>query len=324
MLHNHQNGTEGTPKLLLFIAEDRASNTLVCLPLLDGPNLCGLSNYCSSLYGPLVLQRAAGAEPALASAHEAWEAIAHELRNHPKRWPMLTLSPMDTGSAHFEDIQTALKGQKYQVDTYTCFGNWYLKLADRNFDRYRQGLPSALRKSIERGERRLTKQGISSIQIQCAPDEHLEAEIANFVSVYAKSWKSPEPNPDFIPNLARMAARQGWLRLGVLKLENQAAAAQLWFVKGDKANIFKLAYVEGYERFSVGSVLTHALMKHCIDQDKVNEVDYLTGDDDYKKDWMSNRRERRGIVAFDLRTGRGLWAATKHFVGRMRRVGGSS
>jgi CelD/BcsL family acetyltransferase involved in cellulose biosynthesis len=114
----------------------------------------------------------------------------------------------------------------------------------------------------------------------------------------------------------RTAAAQGWLRLGVLALDGQAIAAQLWLVHDGKASIYKLAYVEGFERYSAGSVLTHALMQHVIDVDQVQEVDYLTGDDGYKQDWMSHRRERRGIVAFDLRTLRGLALAARHVVGK--------
>ena len=43
-------------------------------------------------------------------------------------------------------------------------------------------------------------------------------------------------------------------------------------------------------------------MQHVIDTDHVEEVDYLTGDDAYKQDWMSHRRERIGLVAFNPRT----------------------
>jgi CelD/BcsL family acetyltransferase involved in cellulose biosynthesis len=47
-------------------------------------------------------------------------------------------------------------------------------------------------------------------------------------------------------------------------------------------------------------------MRHVIEQDRVEEVDFLIGDDEYKKIWMSDRRERWGIVAYNPRT---LWGA---------------
>jgi len=41
-------------------------------------------------------------------------------------------------------------------------------------------------------------------------------------------------------------------------------------------------------------VLTAALMQHALDVDRVQTVDYLIGDDAYKREWMSHRREPAG------------------------------
>jgi CelD/BcsL family acetyltransferase involved in cellulose biosynthesis len=57
------------------------------------------------------------------------------------------------------------------------------------------------------------------------------------------------------------------------------------------------------------------MMQHVIDVDRVREVDYLTGDDAYKRDWMSHSRERHGLVAYNLRTPRGLALAAIHLAG---------
>jgi hypothetical protein len=51
----------------------------------------------------------------------------------------------------------------------------------------------------------------------------------------------------------------------------------------------------------------------------VAEVDYLIGDDAYKQDWMSHRRERWGIVAYNPRTLFGLAGALKQMLGGCRR-----
>jgi len=36
-------------------------------------------------------------------------------------------------------------------------------------------------------------------------------------------------------------------------------------------------------------------MEYVIDIDKVDEVDFLTGNDAYKQDWMSERRQRYAL-----------------------------
>jgi hypothetical protein len=300
----------------LLLATQVGADAVVCLALLADQELTGLRNYYSSLFTPLVWATS-GTAAKTASGAEVWLAFAQAIRAHAARWPVLRFDPLDTQSTFFAGFESALRQTGYQVGRYFCFGNWYLQVAGRSFTEYHNSLPSALRHSISRGQRRLAKQGAWRIDIQQQPDAQLEAAIQDFVAVYQKSWKGPEPNAQFIPALARMAAAQGWLRLGVLRLDGQAIAAQLWLVKGGKASIFKLAYVTGFERFSAGSVLTAALMRHAIDVDRVHEVDYLTGDDAYKRDWMSHRRERWGLVAFDWRTPTGVWAGCRHALGQL-------
>lgn len=306
-------GLDAHTRPMLLLAHVATSGSAVCLPLLATPaGLGSLSNYYSSLYGPLVW----GAGKVEETDAALWNALALHLRQHAARWPTIVLGPLDEKAPCYQGLLQALRHAGYRVDTYFCFGNWYLCVDGRNFATYARQLPSALRHSIDRGQRRMTRQGAWSIHIQTHNDERLEPAINAFVQVYGQSWKKPEPHPRFIPQLARTAAAQGWLRLGVLELQGRAIAAQLWLVKDGKASIYKLAYVEGFGRYSAGSVLTHALMQHVIDVDHVQEVDYLTGDDAYKQDWMSHRRERRGIVAFDLRTLRGLAAAGRHGIGK--------
>ena len=59
-----------------------------------------------------------------------------------------------------------------------------------------------------------------------------------------------------------------------------------------------------------------ATPQHAIEVDGVGEVDYLSGDDAYKQDWMSQRRERVGLVAFRTDSLAGLAAAGRHFLGK--------
>jgi CelD/BcsL family acetyltransferase involved in cellulose biosynthesis len=116
--------------------------------------------------------------------------------------------------------------------------------------------------------------------------------------------------------LMRTCAQQGWLRLGIAYLDGVPAAAQLWVVVAGTASIYKMAYDERFAKESVGTVLSSLLMEYVIDVDKVKTVDYLSGDDAYKRDWMSHRRERWGIMAFNLHTTHGVLAAARHVGGR--------
>jgi CelD/BcsL family acetyltransferase involved in cellulose biosynthesis len=96
------------------------------------------------------------------------------------------------------------------------------------------------------------------------------------------------------------------LRLGILDWQGEPVAAQFWFTLDGRANIFKLAYDDRHRALSAGTVLSAAMFQHALEVDGVKEIDFLAGDDAYKQDWMSARRQRVGLVATDPRTLLGL------------------
>lgn len=279
----------------------------VCLQLMQqapGEALSSLTNYYSCLYGPQGEWRGVSAAQ--------WTAAAQAMKKLPGG-AVVRLQPLDAASAWLPALEAGLRSAGYWTDRFFSFGNWYQPVPSGGFDAYWPERPSALRNSVDRGRRRLVKAGNWRIDIHSQASDALEGAIAAYEAVYAKSWKRPEPCLEFMPGLIRLAAREGWLRLGVLWLNDEPLAAQLWLVCEGKANIYKLAYTKGFEKLSAGSVLTTALMQHTMDVDGVSEVDYLSGDDAYKADWMSSRRERVGLVAFDKSSVRSLASAARHF-----------
>ena len=65
-------------------------------------------------------------------------------------------------------------------------------------------------------------------------------------------------------------------------------AAQLWHVENGRATIHKLAYDEAEKALSPGSILSEAMFRHVIEQDRPTMIDYGTGDEPYKADWMDD------------------------------------
>ena len=303
-------GFVNTPTVVQLRVSSAAGDVSLSLMLANGGReLHALGNYYTSMYGPI------GRADALDA--EEWRSFACNLHALPGS-AVVQLQPLDASSEWLAALEAALCAQGYWCDRFFCFGNWYQPVPIGGFSVYWAGRPSALRHSVERGRRRLTKAGTWRTEITSTESPALESAIAAYETVYAQSWKQPEPCSGFMPGLIRTAAREGWLRLGVLWLNDQPLAAQVWLVHGGKANIYKLAYVQGFERLSAGSVLTTALMQHTMDVDCVQEVDYLSGDDAYKADWMALRRERVGLLAFDKRHWRGWLAAAPHGLGRLR------
>src|SRR3546814_7983792 len=78
--------------------------------------------------------------------------------------------------------------------------------------------------------------------------------------------------------------------MGLARIEGAPVAAQYWTVEDGTAFIHKLAHVEDSLKASPGTLLSAALFRHVIAVDRVARVDFGTGNDAYKRDWM-NRHE---------------------------------
>ena len=294
---------KGTPSGMLLMRNLSGPNSLFSPRKLEA-----LANYYSCFYAPHVAA-APGASVAIL------QTLALAFAKEKPHWDAVEVKPMDLDSSDFRELVKAFKVAGFVVQRFFSFGNWYLPVNGRNFAEYSETLPSMLRNTLSRKRKKLEKSGRARIEIVTAGRE-LDAAIDAYMKVYLSSWKQPEPYPQFIPGLMRMCAAMGALRLGILCVDGEPAAAQLWIVHQGKALIYKLAYDERFADLSVGTILSAALFQHALDVDKVTEVDYLSGDDGYKKDWMSHRRERWGILALNPRTPRGVLAIARHVGGR--------
>ncbi|MFH7044198.1 GNAT family N-acetyltransferase [Paucibacter sp. JuS9] len=274
-----------------FYVMEKDGHPVAALPLLVTATLTGhrvqaLANYYTALYAPLL---SAGL-PDL----ELAGLLKAVVRDHPGL-SSFQFFPMATDARSFRSLLSALRLANLVSFPYFCFGNWYLS-QQASWAAYLEGRAGKQRNTISRMGKKLHADGA---RVEVLVDGDMERGIRAYNEVYAASWKQPEPYLEFIPGLINCCEQRGWLRLGVVWLGEKPIAAQIWIVANDRADIYKVAYDEAYKHYSPGTVLTAALMKHVIDIDHVHEVDYLIGDDPYKQTWMSARRERWGIVAYN-------------------------
>jgi len=82
------------------------------------------------------------------------------------------------------------------------------------------------------------------------------------------------------------------MAMGLACADGVPVAAQFWTVENGTAFIHKLAHLESAKPLSPGTTLSAALFRRVIDEDKVALVDFGTGNDGYKRDWMEEVRPR--------------------------------
>jgi hypothetical protein len=172
--------------------------------------------------------------------------------------------------------------------------NHYLEVGGRSFAEYWAARPGRLRSTVKRKERATTLTFAIATQLT-------DALWDDYVAVYRRSWKPSEPNLDFLREMADGESRAGTLRLGFTRDHGAPVATQLWTVENGTALIHKLAHDQGADEASPGTLLSHFMFRHVIDEDRVTIIDYGTGDNPYKREWMERQRPLLRIDCFNPR-----------------------
>jgi hypothetical protein len=232
-------------------------------------------------------------------------AIVAEIVADRPRWERLTVAELDPGDRAYVALVRALRWSGLLVECVFHSGCWFQETAALEFTQYLSSIPSSLFNTWRRKERKVRLGG----QLRKAffsNSEGIEGAIRDYQIVYAASWKPQEQFVSFIPELMRLSARTGALRLGIYYVDDTPAAAQFWIIWCGRAVIYKLAHDQRFDDLSLGTLLTMEMVERALEGDRPFEVNLGRGDDGYKKLWLPKRRERWGIVAANPRTRRGF------------------
>jgi len=206
----------------------------------------------------------------------------------------IVLSPVPEWDGSARLLADGFRRAGWIVRVEEATGNWVHRVSGDGWDEYFASRPGTLRSTI----RRKSKRNDLSVTRHRTLDPALWAD---YVAVFAGSWKGEEGSLPFLRDWMGAAARQDRLRLGFAHHGNRPVAAQFWTIDGDTATIHKLAYREDARALSPGTVLGAAMFRAAIEEDRVALIDYGTGDDGYKREWMSERRPLMRVTLSDPR-----------------------
>ncbi len=264
-----------------YDARGHSDNATALLPLrIEKPgHLAGLTNWYSFAIRPLYT--GSGDHSA------ALFALFRNLRSQAAR---LSLYPVRDDER--EAIGSALRGAGWWVQIIAAGDRHWLDLGDMDHDGWWASRPGALRNTVQRK----AKKGIVDIQLLTAFDP---GSWAAYEQIYAASWKPEEGHPALLRAFAEAEGAGGRLRMGIARIEGVPVAAQYWTVEDGTAFIHKLAHVEDSLKASPGTLLSAALFRHVIAVDGVKRIDFGTGNDAYKRDWMNRHEPLWRIEAFN-------------------------
>ena len=216
-----------------------------------------------------------------------------KLRGH-----RVTLEPLPDEDGSATRLANAFAQAGWRVEVTICDTNHVLHVGGQTFAQYWADRPGPMRTTLKRKAKKVETKVLT----------HFDASLwGEYERIYASSWKPKEDNPAMLRQFAEEEAQAGRLRFGMAWHDGAPVAAQCWTVENGTAFIHKLAYLESVRNLSAGTTLSAALFEHVIDTDNVDMVDFGTGDQSYKGDWMNAVRPRYRIDCFDMKRTR-AWA----------------
>ena len=259
----------GMKPLVVSTYDEKAQACFVLVE--DGKGLQSLSNWYAFTWAPLV-------------GGPRWPAVFHDLAlGLASRFSRIELNKVADENGFASDLDEAFRATGWLVRREECDTNHYLTVGQRSFADYLATRPGPLRTTLKRKAKKV------EVRLSSQFDA---GDWAAYEDIYRHSWKPEEGDPALLRAFAQDEAALGHLRFALALADGQPVAAQFWTVEGGTAYIHKLAHLPSAEALSPGTTLTAALMEQVIDRDGVAEVDFGTGNDRYKADWMESVRPR--------------------------------
>ena len=261
------------------IAVARSGNDRAALAMVRvRRSLVALANWYSFRICPIV-SRSTDADAML-------DAMARDLVGEA---PHIVLAPLPDEAGETTRLAAAFRRAGWLVFRRQCDINHFLRVQGRSYAQFLENRPGALRTTLKQ----------KSAKVSVTIETGFDAESWRvYEAIYAQSWKPEEGAPTFLRRFAEEEGAAGRLRLGIARAGSEAVAAQFWTVEAGTAFIHKLAHSEDAKALSPGTTLSAALFKHVIDRDRVVLVDFGTGDDSFKRDWMEEHRPRYRLEMF--------------------------
>jgi CelD/BcsL family acetyltransferase involved in cellulose biosynthesis len=185
-----------------------------------------------------------------------------------------------------------------------------------DWEGYARSKRGAFFADLRRRRRRLDERGLVTFEVLDGTDR-LDALLDDGFRIEGSGWKSelgtaiaswPETER-FYRDVARWAAKNGWLRLAFLRLDGRAVAFHFNIVHERVHYNLKGGYDPEYARFAPGRLLHRELIERAYGA-RLRSYEFLGAVEPWKLEWTTSTRDRQIFQAFP-RTPMGMaeWAA---------------
>ncbi len=222
---------------------------------------------------------------------------------------MLQLGQLRGGSHAVSGLAQELRDHNWTATEAQINVCPYIDLRGFTWDTYLATLGPSVRKNIHRYLRNLPKSFETRVDcIKTSVEASKGLEIA--IDLHNKRWGDrgtseafqSESVIAFHREFVQLAADRGWLRLLVLWLNDNPAAALYGLRYGPTFYFYQSGFDPAYSRHSVGVATMGLAIKTAIEE-RASEYDFLHGDEEYKFHWA---RGLRNLTRIEMHPPHGL------------------
>jgi CelD/BcsL family acetyltransferase involved in cellulose biosynthesis len=146
-------------------------------------------------------------------------------------------------------------------------------------------------KEIIKKDRKLKKEG-KLIFSKVQSNQEIEPIMNTFFTFHCERWSNTDTpskyrnkeERDYAIRTAKNLFKSNLLHLVYLQYNNEIIAIDFGMTDGKKLYLYLHAINIKYKKYSVGQLLTYYLIEHAF-KEGYQIVDFLRGDEDYKKKW---------------------------------------
>jgi CelD/BcsL family acetyltransferase involved in cellulose biosynthesis len=316
----------------LFILVQRDGGEVVCiLPMMvasrvrNGVTLRFASFLASGTSDALEVNVAGDPAPRLA-------ALAQHIRDRSAAWDRIVLSDLPSASPTTALFADALREAGVATDLSDQTECPYAALEGEWLDFYNGRISGKTRSNNRNKLRKLEKLG--EVQIRWLTD--LAADPDALESIFAMDERGEyhgasrtrpfdsEIGQSFFRELCRRFSERGWLFIGLLEISGKLVAYRLCFrYRGVHCDYFP-GFDPEYFKLSPGRILMAEIARDCFESGQ-EEIDFLRGFEDWKRDWTDSFRWNATLTAENT-SWRSKWArfavapkqALRELLGRKR------
>jgi CelD/BcsL family acetyltransferase involved in cellulose biosynthesis len=208
----------------------------------------------------------------------------------------IVLAQVSRSGSHAAELAALLGRSGWKATEQVTHMCPYVDLSSHTWDSYLAALGPSHRYNFRRRLRQLTAQHEVKLEIAESERERTVA-LEELFELHQRRW-TPRGGSDglgserllsFHRELSRVALERGWLRLAVLRLDGQAAAAVYGFQYEGKFYFYQSGFDPRFAKGSVGLVSVGLCIQQAL-KDGALEFDFLHGGEAYKFQWARAAR----------------------------------